>query len=336
MLDNGIVIDGGNVTGHGSVARRLIANGMQVNALRPAIDAKNPALRTNGLLTKDEWKTIDGVVVQAARAMFNGVAALERRGLVYNPGTGLGAMMLQSYKSSKMSDAEVSMEARTRAKDDQVEFGVDYLPLPVVHKDFELGARQIDAMRRFGQGLDTTNIEEAAEAVASKVEDMLFEGEDLSFGGGKIDGYTTLSSRNQYTISDWTSSAATIIDDVLGMRAAATGDDHYGPFELYYASNLEKYIGADYNDYTGRSVRQRILDIEGIEDVKVSNKLGDGEVVLAEMQQRTIRLVEPVSLQTVQWDVEGGMGVRFKVMAVMVPQCRADQAGNCGIVHGTT
>jgi len=49
-----------------------------------------------------------------------------------------------------------------------------------------------------------------------------------------------------------------------------------------------------------------------------------------------IREVVGMDITTVQWEEEGGMRLNFKVMAILVPQLRADFNGNTGIVHGST
>jgi hypothetical protein len=41
-------------------------------------------------------------------------------------------------------------------------------------------------------------------------------------------------------------------------------------------------------------------------------------------------------MTTVQWEEQGGLLLNFKIMAIMVPQLRADHNGNTGIVHGTS
>jgi len=43
-----------------------------------------------------------------------------------------------------------------------------------------------------------------------------------------------------------------------------------------------------------------------------------------------------MDMTTVQWDTQGGLQQNFKVMSIMVPQTRADQNGNTGIVHGSS
>jgi len=41
-------------------------------------------------------------------------------------------------------------------------------------------------------------------------------------------------------------------------------------------------------------------------------------------------------ITTVQWESQGGMRLNFKVMAIQVPQLRADYSSQSGIAHGTT
>ncbi len=43
-----------------------------------------------------------------------------------------------------------------------------------------------------------------------------------------------------------------------------------------------------------------------------------------------------MDITTVQWESVGGMRLNFKVMAIQVPQLRADHYGNCGILHAVS
>ncbi len=54
------------------------------------------------------------------------------------------------------------------------------------------------------------------------------------------------------------------------------------------------------------------------------------------MTTDVVREVIGMDVTTVQWETKGGMQLNFKVMAILVPQIRADQNSNTGIVHGTT
>ena len=70
-------------------------------------------------------------------------------------------------------------------------------------------------------------------------------------------------------------------------------------------------------------------------DIKVADFLTADNVVLVQLQSDTVRIVNGMGVKVVQWDVDGGMAVNFKVMAIIVPQLRADQSGRCGIIHGS-
>ena len=51
------------------------------------------------------------------------------------------------------------------------------------------------------------------------------------------------------------------------------------------------------------------------------------------MTSDVVRLVEGLPITPVEWTVEGGTIFNFKVMTIRVPQIRADQDGNSGVVH---
>ncbi len=79
------VIRGG--TGYGGVAEKLLQNNMDVSSLR-----------TNAVLTYDEWKDIDTVVLQEAHRRVGGVNDLISRGLV-RTGGGLGSTARRDMRS---------------------------------------------------------------------------------------------------------------------------------------------------------------------------------------------------------------------------------------------
>lgn len=58
--------------------------------------------------------------------------------------------------------------------------------------------------------------------------------------------------------------------------------------------------------------------------------------IVVNMQPETARAVNGMDITTVQWEQKGGMQLNFKVMAIQVPQLRADFYGNCGIVQAST
>lgn len=310
---------------HGSVAQRLLASGMNVNALR-----------TNALLRKEEWQHFDEAVIKAAQQRMVGVADLKSRGLTYSLTNGLGTMVLAFEDQSDMTDAEISMDGVTRGRNDRIEYSIKYLPLPIIHKSFQINARVLAASRNLGQPLDTTQAELAGIKVADMVENILFNGyNSFAYGGGTLYGYTDCPTRNTVTmVKKWTlCTGEEILDDVRLMKQTAINDRHYGPFVLYIPTAYETLLDDDFKAASDRSLRERILAIQGIEDIKVSDKLAVDNVVLVEMNSQTVRMVEGLPVTNVEWQTEGNMISHFKVMTIDIPQVRADQDGRSGIVH---
>ncbi len=336
-----------------AIASRLLQYNMDPGALRPFIGTDGNSYITintpngpkvemvgNSTLRKDEWKHLDDAVMMAAQRRMIGVSDLYSRNLVYPISNGLGTTVFETELMSDTEDAQISMDAATRGRRDRPEFSIGYLPLPVVHKDFQIDIRTLNASRTRGQALDTLGAAEAGKRVMEKVESILFTGASTyTYGGGTIYGYTDFTHRNQYTLTaHWNDSAAsgeTILTDVLGMIQASIDDRHYGPWVLYIPTNFQTALGEDFKSNSDKSVRERLLEVNGLEDIKVADFLTADNVVLVSMDADTVRMIEGLRLQTLQWDIEGGMIMLFKVMAIMIPQMRADYNNRCGIVHGS-
>lgn len=337
----------------GSIAQKLMANNMSPYALKPWIgeDGRHyqtvmmggqpraiPLVNATATLRKDEWKQLDTAVLFAAQERLIGVQDLVSRGLTYTIGNGLGTTVLEYQDASELTDAELTMDAVTPSQRDRLEFDLKYLPLPIIHKDFSYNIRALSASRAGGTPLDTTTAMQAARKVSEKVETILFTGSSTySFGGGVIYGYLDYPYRNEVTLSaNWDDSGSTgetILDDVRAMKQASIDAKHYGPWILYVPTNYETTLDDDFKSASDKTIRQRILEIDGIQEVKVADKLTDDNVLLVQMTSDVVRMVEGLALQTVEWQEGGGMTTNYKVMTIMVPQIRSDQSGNCGITH---
>jgi len=310
-----------------NAASRLLASGMQTNALR-----------TNAVLRKDEWKQYDTAVIKAAQVRLIGVADLMSRGLVYRISNGLGTTVLEYEDQSDVEAASVNMSGVTKGNNDTVEWDINYMPLPIIHKDYQINIRKLNASRTTGQSLDTTMAELASRKVAEKMEEALFVGlSTYTYGGGSIYGLTDQPRRNIGSLTaNWDDSAATgpvVIADVLAMKQASIDDRHYGPWGIYIPTNFETAMDDDYVSGYPKTIRSRINEIEGIEFLKVADKLTADNVVMVQMTSDVVRMVEGLPLTTVEWTTEGGMIFKFKVMTINIPQVRADQDDRSGVMH---
>jgi hypothetical protein len=315
---------------YGGVAQRLLASGMNVNALRPF---ETPTV--NATLRKEEWKRLDEAVVDISVSRMTGVNDLVSRGLTYDIANGLGTTVLEYEDMSDMTDAEVSMDAASPPGMDRIKYEIKYLPLPIFHKEFMLNIRTLNASRTRGMSLDITQGQVAARKVAEKIETVLFAGSStFTYGGGILYGYEDFPSRITGSLTDaWDESNADPVADIIAMKQASISAKHFGPWVAYVPTAYETVLDEDYTTNYAVTYRERILKIGGIQDVKVADFKTDGSVLLVEMVPETIRMVMGLQPTTVEWETLGGMITHYKVMSIMVPQPRADQDGNCGIVH---
>lgn len=289
-------------------------------------------------LRRDEWIQLDEVLVTVARERLGGVQDLIDNNLVFNLGNAMGTTVLEWHDVSDSMSAEMTMDGVTRAKGDRPKYGTNYLPVPIIHADYEINARVLAASRNMGNPLDTTMAEQAGRRVMEKLENLLFTSTTYSFGGGTIYSYLNFPNRNPVTLTEaWTASgksATEIISDVVAMKQAAIDDRKYGPYMLYVPTGYETLLDEDYNATTpGTTIRERILKIDKIKGIKVIDTLPADNVLLVQMTTDTVRLVRGMGLQNVEWQTEGNMITKYKVMTIQVPQIRSDQEGHCGIVH---
>jgi len=349
-----------NGQAQGSVAATLLDYGMDAGILRPWVgnDGRHyitvheggqpkavPLTNATALLRKDDWKLLDSAVVKAAKPRLKAVADLRGAGLTFNIPNGMGKTVLETEAQSDINEADVSMDGLREGDADRPKFELTNLPLPIIHKDFQYSARQVMVSRNGGSPLDTTTAELASRRVAETAEKLLLGTYgSYAFGGGTIYGYTNFPNRLTKTMTaptagGWT--GATTVGEVLAMVHQAKQAFHYGPFMLYVSTAWDQYLDDDYSTAKGdNTLRERlaaISDITGVRTLDYLDTAGTSFVMLlVQMTSDVVREVVGMDITTVQWETKGGMQLNFKVMAILVPQIRADINDRTGIVHGTT
>lgn len=344
----------------GSVAATMLRQGWDVNALRPYVGEDNHGYVTRitrnkanevvltpvrvqndtALLWQREWVQIDNAVIRSARAPLRMVADLRAAGLVYNLPNGMGKTVLESAVMGDITGAIVSMDPARKSEGDRPEYDVRHLPLPIIHKDFFFTAREIEVARNSGQPLDTTMVELAGRKVAEEAEKLLAgtsEFNGFSYGGGVIYGYTTFPEAEDVVLTNPNDTAWTpelFIDEMLGMLQIQTDNLRTGPWVLYISPGWGKFLGADYKAGSDRTLQERLAAIEGFRSIRVAYQLTGYQALLVQLTSDVVREVIGMDITTLQWPTNGGMTQNFKVMAMMIPQLRADMESVSGIVHG--
>lgn len=345
----------------GSVAAQMLRSGWDLQSLRPYVGEDNrgyvtrnhrkndgsivgvPTLIQNdtALLWQREWVQIDQAVIRSARVPMRMVADLRQAGLVYNLPNGMGKTVLESAVMGDITGATVSMDPARKSEGDRPEYDVRHLPLPIIHKDFYFTAREIEVARQSGQPLDTTMIEMAGRKVGEEAEKLLAgtsQYNGFSFGGGVIYGYTTFPNRETVVLTNpndtgWTPEL--FIKEMLGMRQVQTDNLRTGPWVLYLSPAWGEFLDDDFKVASDRTLRERLMAIDGLRDVRTAYFLTGFQAILVQLTSDVVREVIGMDVTTLQWPTNGGLTQNFKVMAMLIPQLRADIDLVAGIVHGT-
>ncbi|MGH7090177.1 MAG: family 1 encapsulin nanocompartment shell protein, partial [Stellaceae bacterium] len=152
------------------------------------------------------WAKLDGAAVEAARERLSA-----RRFLPVEGPYGIGLTAIECgndevYRQPRPSEAAAVL-SRTQ-------------PVPMIRQVFRLSIRRIAAATEHGQPLDLAPVEDAAEAVADREEELVYRGErDMN-----LQGLTTSDGHLEVATGDW-GELTRALDDVL---AAATRLDEHG------------------------------------------------------------------------------------------------------------
>lgn len=331
----------------GTAGQRLMASGWQPEALRPVapdgvhsdgsinVNAAQDALAINATLRRDEWMYFDNTVTQIARERLTIVQELMSRGLTWDLPNALGVLAIEWDKVGDLEPAQMTMSGLDEALKDQLDYGSDSMPVPMIHKEFTMNLRQLEAARRNGRQMDSTHAAVATRKVADLVEQLIFTGATISSANGRIWGLLNHPHRTTGSIgSSWASdSGENIITDILAMIEDARLNNMFGPFLLFIPGAWGVSLSRDYKANSSDTILDRIMKITGILAVIPTNRLTAGNVLLVQASSDVIQLINGMQPTLLQWDSRGGFEINFKVVAIMLPRIRSDYAEQSGIVH---
>lgn len=313
----------------GFVFNRLLASGGDVGSLR-----------TCGVLRPHEWEQYDQAVVQIARGTFSLVADLMANGMSYNLPNALGVMSLLWDRVGDMDDAEVHMTPEHTDRRSRIEFNQDGMPVPIIHTGFTLNVRHLLAARRNGTPLDTMHVRNATLKVVEMIEKLHISGSySAGAGAGTLYGATTYPYRNTGNLTrSWKNIATTgteIFNDTNTMIAAMEAKNQYGPYGMYVPSDYMQVLRRDYDTTTakGRSIMERLLQIENLKYIKPNRFLAADTVVMIQLSSETMEVINGIQPQLVEWSEAGGLVTIYKVIAIMLPRIKRDGLDQCGITH---
>lgn len=363
-LKNGFV----GSTGYGSIGGQLMKHDFDAGALRPYIEnsdgsgesyidvatgesrysrrrKKNVPVRNavrlrnaEAALTRDEWKAFDDAVIRAAQPRLKAWRDLRSANSITIP-QGMGKTVLESYSMGDITGAQINMDGLAIADQDRIHFNTTAVPLPIISKDFSLSLRQVMISRNGSVPLDTTLASMAGEKVAEEIEKLTIGiGDGYQFAGHSLYGYRNFPGRQTISLThpddgDWTPKI--FVSELLQMVIMMEDAGFYGPYKIYRGRGWTEVLELDYSDTKGdNTLRARAMKLEGVSGMETLDFMPEWDMVMVNMTSRTARGIVGMDLTTLQWEQQGGLELKMKVMAIMVPEMRGDFYSNCGIVHG--
>jgi len=329
-------------------------NEKQVVLIRDLIanDVFSPVFNAT-TLSKDQWIMMDDRIIQAARPRLRAYGDL-RAANTFGGFDGMSVSVIEHETVTDDGEAIVDMEGLNEGRGDESHYQLQGVPLPIIHSSFSYSRRRLLTSQTQGTPISFVRAEQAARRVAESIENIYIGNQaGVTYGNASLYGrapkvYGLTNFPDRITKTDLTPSASfapdTFVDEVLAMRELAYAQNFYGPFMMYVSTAYDALLDGDY--ITGSTtnglaaptgtVRQRLRQIDGIQDVRRLDYLSGDVLLLVQMTSDVVEAINGMELTTVQWESKGGMELNFKVMAIQVPSIKSTSDGVTGIVHGTT
>lgn len=326
---------------------------MPVKEAERIYDVEVP-IRNAQTLTKDVWIEIDSRIQRAPRQRLRlaaDIAAAARRTV-----DGMGKTMIEYNAFPDFGEAIQDMDPVSDTRADRPPLTLKSMPLPVTHSGYEFTQREIAVSRNSGAGaLDLVSIEMGGRRVMEMIEKVTIGVETgLTFGPtaaadarytgtSAVYGATTFPYR--VTKTDLTtplgSNPEATVQDLLEMIETMQTNGYYGPYVLYTSTAYSIWLNSDYfrsgSTSAVRTVRERLMEIEGLSDIRRLDFLTSGyQLLLMQQGADVAEMIDGMGISTIQWTGKGGFKQYIEVIAIQNVLWRSPSNGIAGLIHGTT
>lgn len=145
-----------------------------------------------------------------------------------NAGVGLQQWTYDTL--TEVSDAQITY-AFTETGEDVADFGRSHVPIPVIHKEFRIGYRDIVAAQRGGYPLQASTADSASYKVMLQENAMLLNGYSADGSTYDIKGLYQSAGNSESTSKDFGTAGNAMAKVQLAITELIT-DDIYGPYNL--------------------------------------------------------------------------------------------------------
>jgi uncharacterized linocin/CFP29 family protein len=187
--------------------------------------------RPTGVVTSDLMKRIEEASISAAREILSGRRIIDVEGPY---GIGLTTVEVGNDDRCREPGPEEASAVVSRA-----------LSVPMIYRRFAISKRRIAAFEATGQPLNSKVAEDAAQAVAAREEEFIYQGQpDFQLGGLlTVEGRQTVKAGNWDNVDE-------VLGDVINAVNVLDGKGYRGPYGLalapaLYNSLFRRYAGSD-------------------------------------------------------------------------------------------
>jgi uncharacterized linocin/CFP29 family protein len=187
--------------------------------------------KASGVITAELMKRIEEAAVSAAREILSGRRIIDVEGCY---GVSLTTVEVGNDDRCREAGPDEASAVVSRA-----------LSVPMIYRRFAISKRRIAAFQETGQPLNLKVAEDAAQAVAAREEEFIYQGQpDFHLGG-----LLTVEGRQNVNGGDW-DSVDEVLGDVITAVNALDGKGYRGPYGLalapeLYNSLFRRYAGSD-------------------------------------------------------------------------------------------
>ncbi|MFC6766008.1 bacteriocin [Natrinema soli] len=246
-------------------------------------------------------------------------------------------------------EADISMNARSRSRQDLPSYGLDGVGLPIIHSDWEIDSREFQASQEFGEDIDVRVAGDARDAIEDTEDELLFGG-----WGGSVQtrdgpfGVRGLNVDNDYVLSGSAAgdfgTAQNVIDTFVGIHQEFEGQDETDapsprqtgaialiPSPQYTELTLQDYETSATDEPLMERLQRKFPYMTFIE----APRLTPGNIVVMLNDTRYFEVVVAQGITSTSWDVDGGFGRRSKMLASRIPWVKEQPDGIYGIARRT-
>ena len=186
-------------------------------------------MRDDAPLSAEEWEQLDEVVVHVARELLVGRHFISLTGPL---GAGVQIVPVASVGSGQACMHDEEGCGCTESNVIQVT-GRKFLPLPIIHQDFRLSWRDIEASRHMGQPLELGPAAAASAACAIAEDRLIFHGHpDHGY-----EGLLNATGHHTVPLGKW-AEPGTAFANVVAATEALVTDGFYAPFAVVLSPAL--------------------------------------------------------------------------------------------------